>query len=315
VILIDFHGTISERHWEEKVIFPYVKLSIGNYLRENWYNDSVQHCFIGLRNESFEQRFRNKLEDAPVISDVTADGSELDTEDLVTQVSDFLLWQMNNKRETRDTQTIERLIWRDGLKKQKIKVPVFDDVLPSIQNWRAHYKCRVYIISSLEEETLRLLFKNTDKGNLDQFVDGYLGSKRTGEKIVDEIYQKFYEDSLNKDRKSESSKHSQNKNHDKKLDVVIKSPPQLEKSLRNQNSSESMTERPTSASSETNTLPKPILFLTDSGQEAKVATRIADGRAYECLLVTRPGNRKIRTYYLSQYSYIEKFTDIQFVNH
>lgn len=318
-ILLEFHGTISERHWEDKVIFPYVKQAVDQFLKTNWYNETVQQCFFGLRNESFEQRFRNKFEDAPIISDVTKDGNEMETEELVSQVSDFLVWQMNNKKETKDTQIIERLIWRDGLKRQQIKVPIYDDVMPCIRNWRTISKCQVYVISPIEEETLKLLFENTDKGNLSQLIDGYLCLKKINDKFTGDVYKHLY-DELMKSRHSDKQGTDIETEHKKDVrgsisKQSVKSGPSTQNKPRSslKDCVGSDLDRKKSTSSEILSQPKPILFVTNSGQEAKAASQVADGHAYECLLINRPGNRKIRTYYLSHFSYIERFSDIQFV--
>lgn len=275
VILIDFHGTISERRWEDKVIYPYVKKSVPSYMRDNMCNETVQKCLPGLINESFEQRFRHKYDDAPVIDDVENSDS--------TQFSEFLLWQMNNKRETKDTQSIERLVWQDGFKRHQIFTPIYDDVMPSIKKWREQCDCLIYIISSTDTDTLKLLFENTDKGNLNQYINGYLGSKKSGEKMISETYNQFYEH----------------------LPNSLKPPKSPKKAKSAQSVSIS------SQSSDLNG--RTVLFLTDSGQEAKAASQVADGTAFECMLVNRPGNKRIRTYYLSQFQYVEKFDDIEFV--
>ena len=294
-ILLDFHGTISERRWEDKVVFPYVRRTVGKYLRTNWFHDAIQQCFAGLRNESFEQRFRNKYDDAPIISDTTSDGQEVDIDQLVAQVADFLVWQMTNKKETKDTQVVERLIWRDGFKQQQIKVPIYDDVVPCIQAWHTNNKCKIFVTSSIEEETIRLLFSSTDKGDLNKLIDGYLCSRKVGEKRMENLYQKFYEN-LNKPQDLGSKSGAKSA-----ASPIPEAGKQAE--LKDQGST----------SSDKINQSKPILFITDSGQEAKAASSVADGRAYDCLLIQRPGNKKIRTYYMSKFSYIEKFDDIQFV--
>jgi enolase-phosphatase E1 len=317
VILMDFHGTISSRRWEDEVIFPYVKQAIDGYLKANWNDNTIQRCLPGLRNESFEQRFRNRFDDAPVI-----DESVTDEEDgparLATQMSDFLVWQMNSKKETRETQIIERLVWRDGLRQKKISVPIYDDVMPCVQEWHARHKCATYVVSSLEQETLKLLFSNTSKGDLDKYLTGYVSTK-SGDKLVSDCYTRFYERvkpalglPLSPPRSPPSSGSTRDtpatddRRESSRPTSTIKAP-------------KTSTGRPSSppsspsSSSSFEAISRPILFLTDSGQEAKAASQAAEGGLYECLLVDRPGNRRIRTYYLARFQYIKKFDDVEFV--
>lgn len=323
IILLDFHGTISERRWEDKVIFPYVKRSIGQYMRENFATDAVQKCIPGLKNESFEQRFRNKYEDAPVIEDQTEvmwdreDDRQLQQQ-MADQVGEFLLWQMQTKRETRETQLIERLVWQDGFRRKQISTPLYDDVMGCLQEWRERNSINLYIISSIDSETLKLLFENTDRGNLHQFLSGYICSKRAGDKLISTTYGQFYEKTI-------VARSTNTRATKAGIAQTSKSPPsnQSEGNAAARCANKGPPKSPrangpvnvagtSGGASDTGTA-RPILFLTDSGQEAKAASGAADGAAYDCLLVNRPGNKRIRTYYLSQFQYIDKFDDIEFV--
>lgn len=266
--MLDFHGTICERRWEDKVIYPYVRRSTQDFLKDNWMIDSVQRCLPGLRDESFRQRFEHKHDDAPVIDDTSPD-EDSDPVHLAAQMGEFLVWQLQNRKETKETQLISRLVWLDGFKRGKIMTPIYDDVLPNLKLWHDQYKCQIHITSSIDEDTLKILCENTDKGDLRQYIDGYFCAKKIGDKLIAETYKRFY------DR------------------------------LGHRPSS------PKSASSLSSELTvKPILFITDSGQEAKAASQT---HAYECLLINRPGNKRIRAYYLSFFACIEKFDDVEIV--
>lgn len=331
-ILIDFHGTISERKWEDKIIFPYVKKVLNNFLIENINEQEIQNCIAGLKNESFEQRFTYKYDDAPIIDDITTINEQQNANDsdveasaqIANQMSEFLLWQLNMKKETRETQIIQRLVWQDGFKRRKILTPLYDDVFRCIKRWHDVYNCKIYIISSVEVETLELLFTNTDKGNLNQYIAGYICPKAIGDKMLTETYKTFY------DRLTTLQKDQQQKNSNASTSNNNSSPSPKEESPTNKITNNKTNNKPTAkttklapsspvssksslGSQSSEILGKPILFLTDSGQEAKAAIQVADGQAYECLLVNRPGNKRIRTYYLSQFAYIDKFDDIDFV--
>lgn len=336
-ILIDFHGTISERKWEDKIIFPYVKKVMNNFLIEKINEQEIQNCIPGLKNESFEQRFRYKYDDAPLIDDQTnnndnnnIDNYDYPTNQIANQMSDFLLWQLNMRKETKETQIIQRLIWQDGFKRRKILTPLYDDVFKCIKRWHDNNNCKIFIISSIEIETLELLFTNTDKGNLHQYISGYVSPKRVGDKMLPETYKSLYDKFLSSQLEKQSSiscdSSSPNGN-----DSPVSGPKEeslnnrnktVNKQTSNNNNNSKTTLKPSSpaassrsslGSQSSEILGKPMLFLTDSGQEAKAASQVADGQAYECILVNRPGNKRIRTYYLSQFPYVDKFEDIDFV--
>lgn len=299
IVLLDFHGTICERKWENKVIFPYVKRVLPNFLKDNINNEQVQRCLLSLKNESFEQRFRYKNDEAPIIDDYTS-VEEFNPQELAQQMADFVLWQMQSRKETKDTQIIERLVWQDGYQRKQIQTPLYEDVFDSIKRW-TEMSMKIFIISSVETDTLRLLLESTDKGNLHQHLAGYVSAKCMGDKLITGTYKQFYEKNFPTSAPSKEKSVSRSKS----------------KSLGNANNKQpkspaSLTSLASSQSSEL-AASKPILFLTDSGQEAKAASQVSDGLAYECLLVNRPGNKRIRTYYLTQFAYIERLDDIELV--
>lgn len=301
---MDFHGTMSERRWEDKVIYPYVKQAMGEFLKANWADETVQKCVPTLRDESFEQRFRNKFDDAPVISDPVNGEDELDQNQLAAQVSEFLLWQMSGKKETSETHLIERLVWRDGLKRRQIFTPIYEDVFRCVRDWHDKSACAIYVVSSLDPDTLRLLFETTDKGNLYQYLRGFLTPKRPGDKMSTELYSSFYERLyLHRSPPHSPSQRSQIR--------TPSSPPSS--SAVAQQGCHVQTINGVKTSPSQDSVSRPILFLTDSGQEARAASHVNEGTAFECILVDRPGNKRFRSYYLSQFPYIERFDDVGFL--
>lgn len=300
VVLLDFHGTISERRWEDKVITPYVQQATESYLKEHINDEPIQNSLAALRQESFEVAIRHKYEEAPLIE---GQSDELESEQLAKQVADFMLWQVRAKKETKETLAIQRLIWIDGFERKQILTPLFTDVMPTVKKWHDHFNCKIYLTSSLDVLTLRCLMENTNQGSLDALLSGYLTAKRVGDKLIKQTYKKFYEQAILDPTTANSSISTEQQTSKNGHSKATSSP--NNKQTKSPNSTNSV-------ASET-TLAKPILFLTDSGQEAKAASSVLDGSVFECLLVNRPGNKRIRSYYLSRFQYVDKFDDIEFV--
>lgn len=297
VVLLDLHGTLCERRFEDRVVFPYVRRAVTAYLKDNLANDTVQKCIPGLRNESFEQRFRHKYEDAPVVDDAQPGADQ--TEDvnpaaLAAQLGEFLQWQMNTKRETKETQIITRLVWIDGFKRKQIVLPLYDDVAPALKQWHGQYKCHIYVISSLEEDTLRLLLESTDQGDMNSYLSGVISAK----KLISETYKQFHDKVVAQ--------------HGLTLANTSISAP----GSPGPGSSPSLPSLRAMHSHVSDGPPRPILFITDSGQEAKAANQAVpiDQGGYECVLVSRPSNKRIRAHYLTQFPYVEKLSEIEFVS-
>lgn len=314
LILLDFHGTISERRWEERVIIPYLEQATSQYLIDNLsHNRTLQDCVPALRQESFDVSLKYRYEEAPLIED---ESDELELAQLAKQVAQFVLWQMKSKKETTQTRTIQRLVWLDGFANKRILTPLYPDVKSSLERWRHQYKCKLYLTSSVESEALKLFMQNTNEGNVDSLLSGYLSSRSKGDKLISETYERFYETTVASDLASKSTNSGKQKS-----ESLVKSPPKspssLSKSVNHKNSIQlgpTRSKSPSvSSSMSIETQPKPILFLTDSGQEAKAASSVKQESVYECVLVNRPGNKRIRSYYLSKFQYVDRLDDIQFV--
>lgn len=303
-ILLDFHGTISERRWEDKVINPYVSRSIRGFVRRNFADDTIQSCLEGLRNESFEQRFRYKNLDAPIIDDTTSGSPDPIPDLLADQMGEFLAWQIQNHKETRESHKIVRLVWMDGLKRADISTPIYEDVFPCIKRWREKLKCKIYLTSSIDKDTLRVLMQSSQQGDLSKYIQGYLCPQKVGEKMISETYRQFYEKLGIKTHQTGGGKQTK----------TNRSPQSSSNRSSPTNSESGRSPKSPSLNSQPGECPgRPILFVTDSGQEAKAASLVGEGNIYECLLINRQGNKRIRSYYLSQFQYIEQLGDIEFV--
>ncbi|KAG0464191.1 hypothetical protein HPP92_020260 [Vanilla planifolia] len=82
-------------------------------------------------------------------------------------------------------------IWRTGYDKKELKGVVFDDVPEALERWYDS-GIKVYIYSSGSREAQRLIFGNTEYGDLRKYLCGYfdttVGNKRE-ERSYFEIYQ------------------------------------------------------------------------------------------------------------------------------
>lgn len=325
VILIDFHGTISERKWEDKIIYPYVRATISSYVKENLKkSDDLQKYTVALREESYIQRFVNKDDSAPVIGDFEAN-SEENFDSMTEQICEFLNWQIDKRKLTEETKLIERLVWMDGYRKNALQTPIFPDVMSTIKSWSEKFRLKVYLITSLSRDVVKLLLANTTSGDLFQYItDCVILKAATGGKLNSETYTKFLKETV--DNSNDRFFTSFSKNTSKSIKRTTHKSPSLDKSLSrsksDSNDHRNKTKSPIKApvASKIDILdepvdlsPRPVIFLTDSGQEAKAASLVADGKGFECILVSRPGNRRLRTYYLSLFPYIKSLQDLELI--
>lgn len=246
---------------------------------------------------------------------IDADSDETEPIELARQAGEFILWQIKSKKQTKETQIIEQLVWVDGFKRHQILTPIYEDVLPKIKNWREQYNCSIFVASSVGEEILKVFLENTEKGNVAQYLSGYLSSQRPGDKLITETYGSFYQRIKNSTNLPSQQVHVSPSDRSASRPSVLNGESRSNSGHQSPRKPQSPTLSRLSSISSTasDSTVKPVLFLTDSGQEAKAASLAIDGSAFECILVNRPGNRRIRSYYLSRFQYVDTFEDVEFV--
>ncbi|KAF5731885.1 bifunctional methylthioribulose-1-phosphate dehydratase/enolase-phosphatase E1 [Tripterygium wilfordii] len=79
-------------------------------------------------------------------------------------------------------------IWQTGFENNELKVVVFDDVPKALEKWHAFGK-KVYIYSSSSRLTQRLIFGNTNYGDLRKYLSGFfdamVGNKKDARRYIE----------------------------------------------------------------------------------------------------------------------------------
>ena len=182
--IVDFHGTICPMKWEDEVILPFVIENLNGYLIENWAVIDLMNLIDTLRQESFIQRFKFNRNDAPLIED--------DSEDLQSvrrSICEFIMWQITNRKETKTSISLQRLVWHKGMAENKLKTAIFDDVPAAFERWKSE-SIDIYVLSSVEREEIRLFLKHSSHGDLTKYVSDYFDAS-FGNTVLKETYLKI----------------------------------------------------------------------------------------------------------------------------
>jgi enolase-phosphatase E1 len=174
-ILLDIEGTTTPIDFVQNTLFPYAKARIAGFVEDN---------FDGLRIEIAELAAEYK--DDPLYS------VEFRTDSPIS-LGDYLKFLIDNDRKSTPLKSIQGMIWQRGYESGELRSPVFDDVPPAFERWKADGKT-IAIYSSGSVLAQMLLFKYTDHGDLTEFIDRYfdtnVGHKREPDsyrKIADEL--------------------------------------------------------------------------------------------------------------------------------
>ncbi|TGZ77814.1 2,3-diketo-5-methylthio-1-phosphopentane phosphatase [Ascodesmis nigricans] len=159
-VLLDIEGTVCSISFVHDVLFPYALTALPSYLSEHW-------------NSPDFQPYRNAFP-----AEVRDDKVKLEA--YVRELTEL------DKKEPCLKQ-LQGLLWRTGYTTGAIKAPIYEDVLPALQRWRAEGK-KVVIYSSGSIAAQRLLFTHTTSGDLTPHLSAYHDPVTSGPKTLSSSY-------------------------------------------------------------------------------------------------------------------------------
>ncbi len=160
VIITDIEGTTSSISFVHKVLFPYAKAHIAEYVRANAGNNDV----------------RTLLDD--VAKEAAADPDDIDG--LIRQL---LLWIEQDKKIT-PLKALQGLIWEHGYNQGDFTGHVYEDAADSLKQWKES-GFDLYVYSSGSVKAQQLIFGHTEFGDLTPLFKGYFDTRIGGKREAD----------------------------------------------------------------------------------------------------------------------------------
>jgi len=162
-ILLDIEGTTTPIDFVHKILFPYSRERIPEFVRENFDQLSKETRLLAIEHAS-ETAYRSAFD-----------------ENSPASVTEFLLFLVDNDRKSTPLKSIQGMIWRHGYESGEIRSQVFEDVPKAFERWTAAGK-RIAIYSSGSILAQKDLFKHTDHGDLTPFISAYFDTTTGGKK-------------------------------------------------------------------------------------------------------------------------------------
>jgi len=154
-ILLDIEGTTTPIRFVYDILFPFARTQLGEYLRLNSGQPRLREILDQIKRDyvrdSEAGRRPPQWEDPPLA---------------------YLQWLMEHDRKLTGLKTLQGLIWEDGYRSGRLLGQVFSDVVPALQRWNKR-NVDVRIFSSGSVLAQRLLFENSEQGNLASMLRGY----------------------------------------------------------------------------------------------------------------------------------------------
>lgn len=158
-IVTDIEGTTSSIDFVHETLFPYAKANLRAFLKANENDPAV----------ASELHAVSTLEKRPLSLDEAADVLEQ--------------WIAEDRKAT-PLKSLQGMIWRQGYESGEITGHIYDDTDEFLERWHAG-GIRLYVYSSGSVEAQKLIFGNTEHGDLTPLFSGYFDTHVGGKREAD----------------------------------------------------------------------------------------------------------------------------------
>ncbi|CAA0815985.1 Probable bifunctional methylthioribulose-1-phosphate dehydratase/enolase-phosphatase E1 [Striga hermonthica] len=175
-IVLDIEGTTTPISFVTDVLFPYARDSVGKHLELTYDSAETQEDIKLLRAQVQEDLANNLVGAVPI----PEDGNKVDIIAAVVANVEAMI-KADRKITSLKQLQARNMIYLTGFQSKEIEAIVFDDVPEALEKWH-DLGIKVYIYSSGSRLAQRLLFGNTNYGDLRKYLCGYfdttVGNKR-----------------------------------------------------------------------------------------------------------------------------------------
>jgi enolase-phosphatase E1 len=158
VLLFDIEGTTTNICFVKDVLFPYARNNCKNFLIENFDEPEIKSalddlCELAVRDEIPIERSDNK-------------------EEFINAIVSNVHRQISEDRKTKELKNLQGKIWKVAFESGQIKGHVYEDVPRKFKEWiEKGYKLFIYSSGSVEAQ--KLLFANSEYGDLLELISGH----------------------------------------------------------------------------------------------------------------------------------------------
>jgi len=176
-ILLDIEGTTTPVDFVYRVLFPYARRHVKEFVSRFYGTEEVQVDIKQLRNDHASDQQQQQT--PPAWRDDSIDSQ-------VESVTIYVHWLMDRDRKSTGLKSLQGKIWEVGYRSGQLQGQVYEDVPPALVRW-SEQKKDISIYSSGSVLAQRLLFQYAKADDLTRFLQGYFDTT-TGPKTEPESY-------------------------------------------------------------------------------------------------------------------------------
>jgi enolase-phosphatase E1 len=166
VILLDIEGTTTPIDFVHKTLFPYARKQMQSFLTENF--DASQSEIKQLKTEHSKDFAEGKY-------------TEIFDKNSVRSICDYAKFLIDNDCKSTPLKSLQGKIWQKGYESGELKSEVFEDVPRAFERWKSKDKT-IAIFSSGSVLAQKLIFANTNYGDLTSYISAYFDTNVGGKK-------------------------------------------------------------------------------------------------------------------------------------
>ncbi|XP_013170721.1 PREDICTED: enolase-phosphatase E1 [Papilio xuthus] len=167
ILLLDIEGTTTSISFVKDKLFPYAEEKVQQFLESQWDVAEVKTAVDALRQLALEDK------ESSVDGVVAIPGEDATKEEQIEGLVKSVKWQMSADRKAGPLKQLQGLIWKQGYDSGDIKGHVYDDVSAALEQWKSVDGQKVYIYSSGSVQAQKLLFGQSQAGDLLPYIEGH----------------------------------------------------------------------------------------------------------------------------------------------
>ena len=179
MILLDIEGTTTPIAFVTETLVPYARTHLRAYLRRH--GESPQSVSL---MESFRREHAADAQAGRAVPPWSGTGAASRE-----SVERYAEWLMDHDRKSTALKALQGYVWEEGYEAGELVAPMFPDVLPAFERWRAA-GTPIGIFSSGSVLAQRWLFRRSTAGDLTPYLQWYFDTL-TGAKQEPASYERI----------------------------------------------------------------------------------------------------------------------------
>lgn len=174
-IILDIEGTTTPISFVTDVLFPYARDNVRRHLSATYNTEETKDDIVLLRAQVEDDLKQGLVGATPIPPE------DAGKEEVISSLTANVEAMIRADRKITALKQLQGHIWRTGFQSNELEGVVFEDVPIALKKWQAS-GIKVYIYSSGSRLAQRLIFGNTNYGDLRKYLCGFfdttIGNKK-----------------------------------------------------------------------------------------------------------------------------------------